>query len=79
MLVGVAVGLLARFVVPPRPASGPVLLILLAIAGALLASFLARAAMLYPDRSPLAYLVAALGGVGAILLYQAFIYARRRG
>ena len=76
MLVGLAVGVLARFALPRRTTSGPVLLILLGIAGAMLAGFLGRAFDIAPANGSATYALAALGAALLILLYRAALRYR---
>jgi uncharacterized membrane protein YeaQ/YmgE (transglycosylase-associated protein family) len=76
MLVGLSVGVLARFALPRRASSGPVLLILLGIAGAMLAGFLGEAFEVAPGNGRLTYAVAAAGAAGLILLYRLLLRAR---
>ena len=78
MLVGLAVGVLARFTLPRRVTSGPVLLILLGIAGAMLAGFLGKAFEVAPADGIATYAVAALGAALLILLYRALLSSRSR-
>ena len=76
MLVGLVVGVLARLALPKGVASGPVLLILLGIAGAMLAGFLGEAFEIAPGSGRLTYAVAAVGAAGLILLYRWLLRAR---
>lgn len=79
MLVGLAVGVLARFALPRRVTSGPVLLILIGIAGAMLAGFLGQAFDVAPADGTATYAVAALGAALLILLYRALLRYRSGG
>ncbi|MFC3713532.1 GlsB/YeaQ/YmgE family stress response membrane protein [Sphingoaurantiacus capsulatus] len=76
MIVGLVVGLLARLVAPRRAASGPVLLILIGIAGAMLAGFLGRALDLFEADEPVSYAAAAVGALVLILIYRLVLRAR---
>lgn len=77
MLVGMAIGVLARFILPRRVTSGPILLILLGIAGAMLAGFLGKAFEIASDGTA-TYAVAALGAAVFILSYRALLRYRAR-
>jgi len=77
MLIGVVVGVLARFTMARRPSTGPVLLILLGIAGAMLAGFLGRALDAFDPREPLSFVAAAAGAVIVIGLYRLLLGSRR--
>ena len=78
MLVGVVIGVLARFVLPRRVTSGPILLILLGIAGAMLAGFLGKAFEIASPDDAATYAVAALGAAAFILSYRALLRYRAR-
>lgn len=77
MLAGVVVGILARFVLARRPSTGPVLLILLGIAGAMLAGFLGRALDAFEPREPLSFAAATIGAALVIGLYRLLLGSRR--
>ncbi len=77
MLVGVVVGTLARFMMARRASTGPVLLMLLGIAGAMLAGFLGRALDLFHPREPLSFVAAAVGAALVIGLYRLLLGSRR--
>ncbi len=76
MLVGLIVGLLARLLLPRRVAAGPVLLILIGIAGAMLAGFLGRALDLFEASDPVSYAAAGIGALLLILIYRLVLRAR---
>ena len=78
MLVGIVIGVLARLALPRRVTSGPVLLILLGIAGAMLAGFLGQAFAVAPADGSATYAVAAFGAALLILLYRALLRYRSR-
>lgn len=77
MLVGVVVGSLARFAMARRPSTGPVLLILLGIAGAMLVGFLGRALDAFDPLEPLSFAAAAIGAAVVIGLYRLLLGSRR--
>lgn len=79
MLVGLVIGVIARFVLPRRVTSGPVLLILIGIAGAMLAGFLGQAFQVAPGDGAATYAVAALGAALLILLYRGLLRYRSGG
>ena len=76
MVVGVVVGMLARLLLPRRVAAGSVLLILIGIAGAMLAGFLGRALDLFEAADPVSYAAAAVGALALILIYRLVLRAR---
>lgn len=77
MLVGLGVGVVARFLMARRPSTGPVLLILLGIAGAMLAGFLGRAIDAFTPLEPLSFVAAAVGAAILIGLYRLLLGSRR--
>jgi uncharacterized membrane protein YeaQ/YmgE (transglycosylase-associated protein family) len=77
MLVGLLVGVVARLILPRRPSAGPVLLILIGIAGAMLVGFLGRALDLFQAQDPIGYMAAAAGAGLLILLYRLVLRSRR--
>ena len=70
MLVGVLVGALAHIVLPRRAANGSVVLMLIGIAGAMLAPLLGRAFGVFAGNSLLAYAAAAAGAAALLVVYQ---------
>ena len=78
MAIGLVVGAVVRFLIPPSPTSGPTLFILLGIAGAMLAGVLGRALRLYEPVGATSFASAALGAVALILLYRLILNSRIR-
>lgn len=78
MITGLVIGILSRFALARRPSTGPVLLILLGIAGAMLAGFLGRALDLFQSLEPLSFVAAAGGAAAVVLLYRFVLGPQRR-
>ena len=74
ILVGLVVGVVAKFVHPGRDNLGMVVTIILGIAGSLVATFLGQAIGWYQPGEPAGFIGAIIGAV--VLL---FIYGRIRG
>ena len=70
MLVGLAIGGLFHALAPRRAPGGSIVLLLLGIAGAMLAGFLGRALAIAPADDWRTYFAAAIGAAGFILLYR---------
>jgi len=70
ILLGLTVGVVARLFFPNRTSGNPVLLILLGIAGAMLAGFLGRALGLFREASAAGFAAAAAGAALLILVYR---------
>ncbi|MBR0553997.1 GlsB/YeaQ/YmgE family stress response membrane protein [Sphingomonadaceae bacterium LXI357] len=78
VVLGLLVGLAARFVLPGRTPGGAVVTMLVGIAGALLGGFLAGAAGVRIDNVWERYGLAALGAVVLIALYRIMVARRTR-
>lgn len=76
LAVGLIAGVLAKLVMPGRDPGGVLVTILIGIAGALLAGFVAQAAQLTLD-GPLGHIAAAVVGAVALLLVYRLTLARR--
>ena len=74
ILVGLVVGVVAKFVHPGRDNLGMVMTIILGIAGSLVATFLGQAIGWYQPGEPAGFIGAIIGAV--VLLW---IYGRMRG
>ena len=74
ILVGFAVGIIAKFLMPGRDPGGFIITILLGIAGAALAAFLGRQMGYYQPQQPAGF-IASIGGAMLLL----FIYRMVRG
>lgn len=78
MAVGLVVGLVTRTALPARDPGGPVLAVLLGMAGALLAGFCGRAGQFYGSGASAGYLAAAAGGAAMVLVHRLVMRRRRR-
>jgi uncharacterized membrane protein YeaQ/YmgE (transglycosylase-associated protein family) len=74
ILVGLVIGVIAKFVHPGRDNLGMIMTIVLGIAGSLVATFLGQAVGWYQPGQPAGFVGAVLGAV--VLLW---IYGRVRG
>ena len=75
IIIGLIVGLIARFVLPGQDAYGLVMTTLLGIGGALLGSFAGQALGFYAPGEPAGWIMSVLGAVILLLIGRAF---RRR-
>lgn len=76
LLIGLVAGILAKILTPGRDPGGIIVTILIGIAGALLAGFVARAAGINLTGGWANYGAATLGAIGLLLVYR-LIVARR--
>ena len=76
MAIGLVVGLTVRWLARGRDPGGPVVAVLLGIAGALLGGFCGQTALLYPPGAPGGLVAAAIGATALALLYR--LAMRRR-
>jgi uncharacterized membrane protein YeaQ/YmgE (transglycosylase-associated protein family) len=76
ILVGLLVGVVAKFLMPGRDPGGAVVTILLGIGGSVVAGFLGRSIGWYADGEPAGFIASVLGAIVLLLAYRAL---RRRG
>jgi uncharacterized membrane protein YeaQ/YmgE (transglycosylase-associated protein family) len=70
ILIGLLVGLLAKFIMPGRDPGGLIITTLIGIGGALLASFLGQAMGWYPQGHPAGFLASVLGALILLMVYR---------
>jgi uncharacterized membrane protein YeaQ/YmgE (transglycosylase-associated protein family) len=77
LLIGLVVGIIAKFLMPGRDPGGFIITTLLGIGGAFLANFVGQKAGWYAPGEPAGFLAAVLGAMALLLLYR-LLFARRR-
>lgn len=70
IIIGFAVGLLARFLMPGRDPGGFIITSLLGIGGAALAAFLGRQMGFYRPDEPAGFIGAVVGAILILFLYR---------
>jgi uncharacterized membrane protein YeaQ/YmgE (transglycosylase-associated protein family) len=75
LLIGLVVGIIAKFLTPGRDPGGCVVTMLLGVVGAMLAGFLGRSAGWYTEGQPVGF-IASVGGAILILLVFRLIKGR---
>jgi len=70
IIIGLIVGVIAKFLTPGKDPGGFVITILIGISGALLASFLGRALGLYREVQSAGFIASILGAMVLLLLYK---------
>jgi len=78
LLVGLLVGIVAKFLMPGRDPGGFIITALLGIAGAFLAHAIGRAGGWYADNEPAGFLASVGGAVILLALYRMVIGRRLR-
>lgn len=77
LLIGLVVGIVAKFLMPGRDPGGFIVTTLLGIAGAFVASFIGRSAGWYAPGEPAGFLAAVLGAIALLIVYR-LVFGRRR-
>jgi uncharacterized membrane protein YeaQ/YmgE (transglycosylase-associated protein family) len=77
IVIGLIVGALAKLIMPGKDPGGIIVTILLGIAGALVATFLGRAAGWYAPGEPAGFVASLLGAILLLWIYR--LVATRRG
>jgi uncharacterized membrane protein YeaQ/YmgE (transglycosylase-associated protein family) len=77
ILIGLAVGIIAKLLMPGDDPGGIIITILLGIAGAFLAKFIGQQLGWYGEREAAGFL-ASVGGAILLLLFYRMLFGRRR-
>lgn len=78
IIIGLFVGIVAKFLMPGRDPGGIIVTVLLGIAGAFVASYVGQRAGWYAEGQPAGFLAAVLGAMALLVVYRV-IFGRRRG
>ena len=78
ILIGLVVGIVAKFLMPGDDPGGIIMTILLGIAGAFVAGWIGRAAGWYSEGEPVGFIASVLGSILLLVLYRAAFGRRRR-
>lgn len=78
ILIGLVVGIVAKFLMPGDDPGGIIMTILLGIAGAFVAGWIGRAAGWYAEGDPVGFIASVLGAILLLVLYRAAFGRRRR-
>ena len=77
LIIGLLVGIVAKFLLPGDDPGGFIVTTLLGIAGALVAGYIGRAAGWYALGEPASFVASVIGAIVLLLLYR--LLFRRRG
>lgn len=70
IIIGFAIGLVAKFLMPGRDPGGFIITILLGIAGSFVASYMGQVMGLYPPEHPAGFLASVIGAMLLLLGYR---------
>jgi uncharacterized membrane protein YeaQ/YmgE (transglycosylase-associated protein family) len=70
LLIGLVVGIVAKFLTPGRDPQGCLVTMLLGVVGAMLAGFLGRSAGWYVEGEPVGFFAAVLGAILVLLVFR---------
>jgi uncharacterized membrane protein YeaQ/YmgE (transglycosylase-associated protein family) len=76
ILIGLVIGVIAKFLMPGRDPGGCIITILLGIAGSFVASYLGRAMGWYQEGQPAGFIFSVVGAMILLLIYR-MIFGRR--
>ena len=77
ILIGLVIGVVAKFLMPGRDPGGCIITILLGIAGSFVASFLGQAMGWYAPGQPSGFIFSVIGAMILLLIYR-MLFGRRR-
>lgn len=77
LVIGLIVGIIAKFLMPGNDPGGMIMTILLGIAGSFVAGYLGRAAGWYNAGDPVSFIAAVAGAIVLLLVYR-LLFRRRR-
>lgn len=76
IIIGLVVGIVAKFLMPGRDPGGFIVTTLLGIAGAIVANFVGQKAGWYAPGEPAGFLAAVIGAMGLLLICR-LLFGRR--
>jgi uncharacterized membrane protein YeaQ/YmgE (transglycosylase-associated protein family) len=77
LIIGLLVGIVAKFLMPGKDPGGIIITILLGIAGSMVAGYIGRAAGWYSPGEPVSFIASVIGAIILLLLYR-LMFRRRR-
>ena len=77
ILIGLVIGVVAKFLMPGRDPGGCIITMLLGIAGSFVASYLGQAMGWYAPGQPAGFIFSVIGAMILLLIYR-MIFGRRR-
>jgi uncharacterized membrane protein YeaQ/YmgE (transglycosylase-associated protein family) len=77
LVIGLLVGIIAKFLMPGNDPGGFIITTLLGIAGSFVAGYIGRAAGWYTPGEPVSFIASVLGAIVLLVLYR-LLFRRRR-
>lgn len=77
LVIGLLVGIVAKFLLPGDDPGGIIVTILLGIAGSFVAGYIGRAAGWYSEGEPVGFIASVIGAIVLLLIYR-LAFRRRR-
>lgn len=78
LLIGLVIGVVAKFLLPGDDPGGVLMTVVIGIAGSFIAGYVGRAAGWYSEGEPVGFLASVAGAIVLLLLYRALFGRRRR-
>ena len=79
LVIGLLVGIVAKFLLPGDDPGGFIVTTLLGIAGSFAAGYIGRAAGWYHEGEPVGFIASVVGAILLLLIYRMLFARRRRG
>ena len=76
IIIGLFIGVVAKFLMPGRDPGGFIVTILLGIAGSFLAGFIGRALGWYQEGQPAGFIFSVIGAILLLIVYRLFFHKR---
>lgn len=77
LVIGLIVGIVAKFLMPGKDPGGFIITMLLGIAGSFLAHYLGSAAGWYNEGEPAGFITSVVGAIALLLVYR-MLFRRKR-
>jgi uncharacterized membrane protein YeaQ/YmgE (transglycosylase-associated protein family) len=77
LVIGLLVGIIAKFLMPGNDPGGIIMTILLGIAGSFVAGYIGRSAGWYEVGQPASFIASVIGAIVLLLVYR-LLFRRRR-
>ena len=76
IIIGLLVGIVAKFLMPGKDPGGFIITVLLGIAGSFLAGVLGRAMGWYQEGQPAGFIFSVVGAIVLLIIYRLFVGKR---